>query len=159
MGHSFRAWPNRSSRTMTTVTPAQPTFFWAPAKMSPNCTLPLWERRVRSQPFETWEMFSSMSKRRVRKGRNKWNLFCCHLWYIYGPWQEVGGHVADEDHAVGFRREVVLHTMDRLVAAVVHIRCGRVQGPAAGVGNFWRKHRQNKMKAKLIIIQSRGLIL
>lgn len=23
---------------MTTVTPAQPTFFWAPAKISPNCT-------------------------------------------------------------------------------------------------------------------------
>lgn len=36
MGHSFDAWPNKSSRTMTTVTPAQPTFFWAPAKISPN---------------------------------------------------------------------------------------------------------------------------
>ena len=31
LGQSFRAWPIRSSRTTTTVRPAGPMFFWAPA--------------------------------------------------------------------------------------------------------------------------------
>lgn len=48
-----------------------------------------------------------------------------HLGHVHRPRQEVGGHVADEDHAVGFRYEVVLHAVDRLVAAVVNIGgCG-----------------------------------
>lgn len=65
-----------------------------------------------------------------------------HLRYIHWSGQEVGGHVADEEHAVSFRQEVVFHTMNRLVAAVIHIGGWRVQGPAAGVGNFWRKHQK-----------------
>lgn len=48
-----------------------------------------------------------------------------HLGHVHGPGQEVGGHVADEDDAVCFRYEVVLHAVHRLVAAVVHVRgCG-----------------------------------
>lgn len=44
-----------------------------------------------------------------------------HLGHVHRPGQEVGGHVADEDHAVCFRYEVVLHAVHRLVAAVVNI--------------------------------------
>lgn len=36
-GVSFMAFPMRSSLTMTTVMPAGPIFFWAPANINPNC--------------------------------------------------------------------------------------------------------------------------
>lgn len=60
-----------------------------------------------------------------KKNKKAKRLTTFHLGHVHRPGQEVGGHVADEDHAVGFRYEVVLHAVDRLVAAVVNIGgCG-----------------------------------
>ena len=58
---------------------------------------------------------------------------CPHLRHVHRSGQEVGGHVADEDHPVGFGSEVVLHAVHGLVGAVVHVGGRGVQSPAAGV--------------------------
>jgi len=48
-------------------------------------------------------------------------IFSSHFGHIHRPGQEVGGHIADEDDPICFRREVKFHTMDCLIAAVVYI--------------------------------------
>lgn len=54
-GHSRRAKPSRSSRMITTVTPAEPTFFCAPAKITPN-----WNETHHCG--RTWPSFRNESK-------------------------------------------------------------------------------------------------
>lgn len=55
------------------------------------------------------------------------------LWHVHWSGEEVGGHVADQNHSFGVRDEVKLNAVHRLIAAVVNVRRRRIQGPRAAV--------------------------
>jgi len=57
VGQVTDALPRRSSRTITNVTPAGPMFFWAPAKITPNCVQEKWNM------YHTNYIFSSFYRK------------------------------------------------------------------------------------------------